>query len=194
MNMFKHTPRSLRSALLVVMGMAMAACSENPTAPVTAPAQTQIRADATTTLLPMVQWNTARANAASSTQYVGILGGTVSAGGVTLIVPPLALSQRTAITLTVPAGQYVMAELQPHGLTFRVDPLLLFPVLGTNAGVLGVTNLIGVYSKSDPVGGLIPVDETYSMDLLGTVLGFHIHHFSDYAPADNRKGLILMGG
>ena len=192
--MLRFTPRSLRAALLLVLGTALAACSDqSPIEPVHATAQSQVRSDLTTsTLLPLVQWNTPRATAATSSHNVGILGATIVTGGVTLVIPPLALTKTTTITMTVPAGKYVMVELQPHGLTFGVQPLLLFPILGTDAGLLGLTNLIGVYTTSTPQDGLISVDESYSMSLIGTLLGFHIKHFSDYAPA--RKGLILMGG
>ena len=194
--MLSKTHRRLRSTLLAVVAFGIAACADQgPVAPAHSPTAADVRRDdSSAPLLPMVEWNTARTTASSRTQYIGLLGGIVSSGGVTLIVPPLAVTQRTAITLTVPAGKYVMAELEPHGLTFKLPPTLLFPLTGTSAGLIGLTNLIGVYTTSDPVDGWIQANELYPMNLLGISIGFQIHHFSSYAPADNRKGYILMGG
>src|SRR6266576_6506010 len=46
---------------------------------------------------------------ASSTQTIGVAGGTISAGPHTLVIPPGALLGPTAITMTAPAGLGVNA-------------------------------------------------------------------------------------
>lgn len=192
----RFTMRALRTLGALAFTAALAACSDSgPVTPLNVPSSPSN--DLTgSTLLPMVQWTTPLAADSVVSQHIGPAGGTLSTAGVTLVIPPLALLHDTLITMKVPAGRYVMTELQPHGLTFAVQPLLLFPTTGTNAGVIGFSNLVGVYTTSQPVNGLISVDEAYSMRLIGSQLGFYIWHFSDYAPADNsnQKGLILMGG
>ena len=185
--MSKNRLRVLGAFALVLTGV-QAGCDTPPTGPEAATPRASVSG---APLLPMVEWNAPRATAASVTRKVGPLGGVVSAGGVSLTVPPLALARSTSITLTVPAGEYVMVDLQPHGLQFRLPSLLVFPLLGTDAGPL--SGLVGVYSASVPQNGLIEATELFDVSLVGSGVGFQINHFSTYAPAQ-RGGLILIGG
>jgi len=187
----------LRAVCVLVLAMAVgvAGCGDTAvTAPAAPESQEAPRLQASQQAvqpLPMVSWNQPRATSAQVTKKIGLLGGTISAGGVTLVVPPLAVRRTTSITLTVPAGQYVMADLEPHGLQFGLPPLLLFPLLGTDAGLLN--GLVGVYTEGEPVNGMITPTELYPVGVVGSLLGFQIDHFSKYAPA-KRGGLILVGG
>jgi len=56
---------------------------------------------------------------ASATKTIGPLGGTISAGPHTLIIPPGAVLNPTTITMTAPTGLGVNAvKFQPEGLRF----------------------------------------------------------------------------
>lgn len=197
--MWTKSSRAVRCAAMILAVFSAGACSDaDPVAPPAAePAPAEIPAEALLfsageePLLEMISWNTPRASASSASRRIGILGGTVSAGGVTVVIPPLALRRTTQITVTVPEGRWVMADLQPHGLNFRVPPVLLFPLLGTDAG-LSLNGLVGVYTDEEPVDGLIKVSEQYPVRILGLSLGFLINHFSRFAPA--RGGYVLVGG
>jgi hypothetical protein len=57
---------------------------------------------------------------------IGPRGGRVTAGTVTLYVPPGALSRTVHITATVPAGGNAYVEFAPSGLRFRRPAGLLF--------------------------------------------------------------------
>ena len=62
---------------------------------------------------------------ASQTKTIGPLGGTISAGPHTLVIPPGALSSPTAITMTAPTGLGVNAvKFQPEGLRFTAPAVL----------------------------------------------------------------------
>ncbi len=50
---------------------------------------------------------------------IGSRGGRITAGSVTLVIPPGALSHTVHITATMPAGDAAYVEFQPSGLRFR---------------------------------------------------------------------------
>ena len=64
--------------------------------------------------------------ASSASAWIGASGGHIVAGDVRLIVPPGALTKKTYITATVPAGPYAFVSFQPHGLTFKKPAALIF--------------------------------------------------------------------
>src|SRR5467141_2001143 len=79
---------------------------------------------------------------ASSTKTIGALGGTISAGPHTLVIPPGALLNPTTllnpptITMTAPTGLGVNSvKFQPEGLRFTVPAAL--PMSYANCSLLG---------------------------------------------------------
>src|SRR2546430_6025920 len=73
---------------------------------------------------------------ASQTRTIGPLGGTISAGPHTLVIPPGALTSPTAITMTAPTGLGVNAvKFQPAGLRFVTPAALTMSY--SNCSLLG---------------------------------------------------------
>lgn len=132
-------------------------------------------------------------------------GGTVSANrtaGLSITVPPGALSQTTKITVTVKAGNVYNYQFQPEGLQFAVpvvvtqdisDNSLLGSLLG---GLLGSNKTAkGAYYSAptlqyDPKTGQATVNEIEPTISGSGFLSFSIKHFSGYvvASCDNSLG------
>src|SRR5260370_4222951 len=73
---------------------------------------------------------------ASSTRTIGPLGGSISAGPHTLVIPPGALSASTSITMTAPTGLGVNAvKFAPAGLRFSTPASLTMSY--ANCSLLG---------------------------------------------------------
>jgi hypothetical protein len=125
---------------------------------------------------------------------------TNSAAGLSITVPPAALSQTVRITVTVKAGNIYNYQFQPEGLQFAVpvtvtqnvaDNSLLGSLLG---GLTGTSTTIrgAYYSAStlqyDPSTGLATVNELEpTVDIPGYV-SFQIKHFSGYTLASCNSG------
>ena len=71
----------------------------------------------------------------STSQVIGVEGGeiVIPTAGVSLVVPALALSADTQITVTALAGDAVAFEFAPHGLQFLVPAAIRVRVEGTEA-------------------------------------------------------------
>jgi hypothetical protein len=117
---------------------------------------------------------------ASSTQTIGIAGGSISAGPHTLVIPPGALAQPTTITMTAPTGLGVNAvTFQPAGLRFQIPAALTMS-----------------YANCSLLGLLLPKHIAYTTDnldilyyllgvtnVLNSTITSKINHFSDYVVA-----------
>jgi hypothetical protein len=126
---------------------------------------------------------------------IGSAGGTVSAGGVKLVIPPGALDSNVEITLTVPAGNQLNVQLEPHGLQFKKPAHLSFALTGTmydrgNAQ----TQLAGVYHQDGVAADAVTPVEIMNVQMVNGLASFGVWHFSDYALTQNKKGIILVGG
>ncbi len=117
---------------------------------------------------------------ASSTQTIGPLGGTISAGPHTLVIPPGALSAPTTITMTAPSGLGVNAvKFAPEGLRFATPASLTMSY--SNCSLLG--NLLPkriAYTDDNLniISYLLSLDNILSKSVTGKV-----NHFSDYVIA-----------
>ena len=132
-------------------------------------------------------------------------GGTISANraaGLSITVPPGALSQTVRITVTVKAGNIYNYQFQPEGLQFAV-PVVVTQNVSDNSLLGGLlTGLLGsgktakgaYYSaptlQYDPSTGTATVNELEPTILGGGLLSFQIRHFSGYTVAmcDNSSG------
>jgi hypothetical protein len=140
------------------------------------------------TTVNVVTRNTPLAQPLSTSKTVGILGGTLSipGAGITVIVPALALSSSTRITVTAVAGKQVAYEFEPHGITFRVPLLVTQSLVGTSAQGSLLQILHGGYfqnlSDLNPGNGTGLVSELLNVQvgLLGTIATFPVFHFSGY--------------
>jgi hypothetical protein len=116
----------------------------------------------------------------STTQTIGIGGGVLTVGPHTLLIPPGAVTSRTAITMVLPTGLRVNAvKFKPAGLQFRTPALLTMS-----------------YANCSLLGKLLPKRIAYTTDnlqilyyllsldnLLGKSVTGKVNHFSDYVIA-----------
>jgi hypothetical protein len=125
-------------------------------------------------------------------------GGAISANraaGLSINVPPGALSQKVHITVTVKAGNVYNYQFAPEGLQFALpvvvtqdvsDNSLIGSLLG---GLLGSSKTVkGAYYSAptlqyDPKTGSATVNELEPTVVGGGLLSFQIRHFSGYVVA-----------
>src|SRR3989449_7305704 len=117
---------------------------------------------------------------ASNTKTIGPLGGTISAGPHTLVIPPGALSANTSITMTAPTGLGVNAvKFQPAGLRFLTPAALSMSY--ANCSLLGKLLPKRIAYTDDNlniISYLLSLDNLLSKYVTGKV-----NHFSDYVVA-----------
>ena len=125
----------------------------------------------------------------SVSAVIGQDGGTISIpdAGLTLVVPPGAVTASTKFTATALAGRLAAYEFEPHGTKFPVP--LQFTQDLSKLSLLGVVTapvLDGAYftdtSKLSQNLGRAAVSEILpaTVDLLRLRVGFPINHFSGY--------------
>ncbi len=117
---------------------------------------------------------------ASSTKTIGALGGTISAGPHTLVIPPGALSAPTTITMTAPRGLGVNAvKFAPEGLRFATPATLTMSY--SNCSLLGKLLPKRIAYTDDNLNilsYLLSLDNLLSARVTGKV-----NHFSNYVVA-----------
>ena len=129
----------------------------------------------------------------STTSVIGPRGGVIAGGGAQLVIPAGALTEDVAITMTVPAGDFLDVQFAPHGLQFRVPATLSIAVRGTvaagNRDLL--SELIGVYHNDDAQDGRLTPEETFPLRVQREWAVFPIEHFSSFSLGF--RGFILVG-
>ena len=117
---------------------------------------------------------------AQSTATIGPLGGSISAGPHTLVIPPGALLSPTNITMSVPTGLGVNAvKFQPEGLRFLSPAVLSMSY--SNCSLLGYVLPKRIAYTDDNLhilSYLLSLDNLLSSRVTGKV-----NHFSDYVVA-----------
>ena len=117
---------------------------------------------------------------ASSTKTIGVMGGSISAGPHTLVIPPGALLNPTTITMTAPTGLGVNAvKFQPEGLRFIAPAALTMSY--SNCSLLGKLLPKRIAYTDDNLNilsYLLSLDNLFSKNVTGKV-----SHFSDYVVA-----------
>src|SRR5260370_26367714 len=116
----------------------------------------------------------------STTQTIGIGGGSLSVGPHTLIIPPGALSKPTAITMVLPTGLGVNAvKFKPAGLQFRTPaPLTMRYANCSLLGKLLPKRIAYTTDNLQILYYLLSLDNLLSKDVTGPV-----NHFSAYVIA-----------
>ncbi len=117
---------------------------------------------------------------ASSTKTIGAMGGSISAGPHTFVVPPGALSAPTAITMTAPTGMGVNAvRFQPEGLKFSRSAALTMSYANCNLlGKLLPKRIAYTDDNLNILYYLLSLDNLLQKRVTGKV-----DHFSDYVVA-----------
>jgi hypothetical protein len=124
---------------------------------------------------------TSRGSLAGATALIGPAGGTISAGGHTLVFPAGALARPTMIGMK-PMQGYAGAIFSPHGLVFpaSAQPELTLSLEGADLSQYG-SLAIGYQAESGPVTEVFQAD--WSAD--GRALSTAIPHFSGYLVIEN---------
>lgn len=140
----------------------------------------------------VLQRTTPLASPLTASGTFGLFGGSlrIRGAGFTLVIPPLALTRRTTITVTALAGRNVAYDMQPHGVHFLVPLVATQSLSGTNATGLLSAYFAGYYqSATDLLGdGTASITEILALqvNLLAQTAVFTIPHFSGYLIATGR--------
>jgi hypothetical protein len=120
---------------------------------------------------------------------IGTLGGTivVPGAGLTIVVPPLAVTKNTTFKITARKGSYLAYDMEPHGTKFLLPLVATQSLAQTNAkGLLNLSLSLGYYtdpSRITTVSELLDVQ----LDLLRLTAVSTIPHFSGYIFASGRE-------
>jgi hypothetical protein len=114
---------------------------------------------------------------------IGVLGGKITFGGNTLIVPPGAVLRNTTITATAPGDGHLSAVFQPEGLHFLVPPVLTLSYRQCASPPASTAKIVYLQSL---LGELLEILPT-TLDLNQHSISAPIWHFSVYAVADRAR-------
>jgi hypothetical protein len=171
--------KAARSLLVLVVCLVLVYCGDGPTAPPVA--QTTPDASLLGGLLrPLGLLQCSDLPYASTTQTIGPLGGRISAGPHTLVIPPGALDEPTTITMTQPTGDGVNAvRFAPEGLQFERPAALTMSYSNCNLlGRLLPKRIAYTTERLQILYYLLSLDNIFSKRVTGRV-----DHFSDYVVA-----------
>jgi hypothetical protein len=198
--------RKVFGRLAAAMGLTVAAvgCGDRPsplapqTESIAPPAAPSTLLSTTTYPRPVLKWLAPLTQDYKVSKTVGLLGGTliVPKAGLTVVIPPLALTKATTITITAKKGAYVYYEFQPHGLTFKLPVVATQLVSLTNAN--GDLNLLSHVLAGYLPNGQADISSTGigNFSELFRITGLNVgplgvwttKHFSGYALAGGRDG------
>lgn len=180
-------PRGLALSLTVLL--AAAGCSNLPTQPL-APTQSESGAAVTNgqpaQVLGLLEGS--KKSATTKSAVIGILGGTVSVGDFTVVVPAGALTRTATITVSQPdlARPVVNLSIWPASANSFLLPVLLV----ANASRMDRSLLSVAYmSYLNPATGKWETVPGCSVDLLNLTVTAPLSHFSTYrVSADGKAG------
>jgi hypothetical protein len=132
----------------------------------------------------VLQRNTPLAAPITDSKTIGILGGTISIpqAGLTVVVPPLAVSKNTAFSITALAGSNVAYTFEPHGITFTT-PLLATQSLANTPVALGLVSPLSLsvgYFTDDTNVKSVSELLNVNVNLLNLTSTVSLWHFSGY--------------
>ena len=187
--------RSLATVGVVLCALSCAT-ADNPAAPTSAMhaqyAAIHAQLAAPITIVPL-QRLTPLSQPITKSAYIGVLGGILSvpAAGLTVVVPPLALTSTRLISVTALPGTSVAYEFSPHGTQFLVPVIATQSLRNTAAQTGGLIDPSSLFVGYFPDGSnILSVTELLdiSVDVLDQVGVFDISHFSGYILASGSDG------
>jgi hypothetical protein len=122
---------------------------------------------------------------------IGVLGGTIVVPntGLTIVVPPLAVSQNTNFSVTALAGSAMAYDFGPHGTKFLVPLILTQDLHNTDAasrGLLSALSLkLGYYPDANKITSVTEL-LTVGISLPTQTAVATVWHFSGYIWASGR--------
>jgi hypothetical protein len=190
--------RSLRTMAVAAAGailLTSCASPDSPVAPLSAPAPSAGASNSllglTATTVTPLQRTQPLATSLTTSAYIGALGGKVAipGAGITVVVPPLALTSTKLVTVTALAGSNVAYEFEPHGTTFLVPLVVTQDLRNTQAKSGGLINPLSLFVGYFPNDqNVLSVTEllNVSLNLLNQTAVFSVTHFSGYIVASGR--------
>jgi hypothetical protein len=191
--------RTLRLMAVAVAGAIFVnACAtpDNPVAPQSpiapsAAASSSLLGLTKTTVTPL-QRTKPLPSALSASAYIGALGGrlAIPGAGITVVVPPLALTSTKLVTVTALAGSNVAYTFEPHGTTFLVPLVVTQDLSNTQATTGGLINPLSLFVGYFPdSNNILSVTEllNINLNLLNKTAIFTVTHFSGYIVASGRQ-------
>jgi hypothetical protein len=168
-------------AVLLLVCLVAPSCGEPPTSPATSTNLHQPQAGLIGSLLgPTGLLKCSNLPYAESTQTIGPLGGSISAGPHTLVIPPGALLAPTTITMIQPTGRGVNAvKFKPEGLRFLTPAALTMSY--SNCSLFGKLLPKRIAYTDDDLNilyYLLSLDNLAAKQVTGKV-----NHFSEYVVA-----------
>jgi hypothetical protein len=127
----------------------------------------------------------------SASKVIGVLGGTIALpqAGLTVTIPPLALSSPTTITVTALAGSNVAYEFEPHGTVFNAGVVLAQDLNNTDAAERGTIDplslSVGYFTNSANIASISELLNA-SADVANQLSISTVWHFSGYMWATGR--------
>jgi hypothetical protein len=180
--MLRHIPNPRSFVLGLAILLAVAGCSNMPTAP-QSPADTQGAlgsSDPSQTLSLLGGSSTT-----TRTAVIGLLGGTVSAGNFTVVFPPASLTQTATVTVSQPdpAHPVVNLSISPASANRFLLPVLLVANAKPMDRALLSTACISYYN---PTTGKWE-DRASTVSLLNLTVSTPLWHFSTYRVTSGGK-------
>jgi hypothetical protein len=179
--MIRPRLRMLLSSLILAIFVGAAGCSTLPTAP-TAPSSSDVATTSTSATPSEVlglESLLGASTATTTTRQIGILGGIVSAGNFTVVIPAGALLRTATVTVSQPdpARPVVSLGIAPSSANKFLLPVLLV----ANAKSMDRTLLSVAYlSYYNPSTGRWERVSGSQVDLLGLTVSAPLWHFSVY--------------
>jgi hypothetical protein len=193
--------RTIRNSAAAAVGaLFINACAspESPTAPQSpiAPSATAssslLGLSTTTTTVTPLQRTKPLAKDLSASANIGALGGklAIPGAGITVLVPPLALTSTKLVTVTALAGSNVAYTFEPHGTKFLVPLVVTQDLSNTQAKIGGLINPLSLFVGYFPdSNNILSVTEllNINLNLLNQTAVFTVTHFSGYIVASGRQ-------
>lgn len=180
------------AAAAVAITVSLAGCGNSdslvaPTQPKAAPTTAPSRSLLLTTpkTITPLQRLSPLASDISVSKTIGILGGAIAIpqAGVSIIIPPLAVSSAKTITVTAKAGSNVAYEFEPHGIRFTTPLVMTQDLSKTQAktgGLINALNLVGGYFPDSSQPTTVTELLSLNVSLLNQIGVMTIWHFSGY--------------
>ncbi len=178
--------RRVRVPQCFVLGLAVllasAGCSNMPTAPLAPPVSSASGTGEPAQILGLLEGSS---STTTKTVTIGLLGGVVSAGDFTIVIPPAALTRTATVTVSQPDPTRPVVNLSISPAT--ANGFLLPVVLTANARKMDRSLLsVACISYYNPSTGTWE-DLTSTVNLLGLTVSTPLWHFSTYRVTSGGK-------
>jgi hypothetical protein len=165
---------------------------QSPIAPSVAASSSLLGLSTTTTTVTPLQRTKPLAKDLSASANIGALGGklAIPGAGITVVVPPLALTSTKLVTVTALAGSNVAYTFEPHGTKFLVPLVVTQDLSNTQAKTGGLIDPLSLFVGYFPdSNNILSVTEllNINLNLLNQTAVFTVTHFSCYIVASGRQ-------